>query len=59
LFYSSLFCLCSDGVYVASDNEYIAEDQFRSVSNLAEETSRIIGGLRVAVQKQKDKENEK
>jgi len=46
-------------LYVALDNEYIIEDQFRSLSNLAEETSRIIGGLRSAVQKQKDKENEK
>jgi len=46
-------------LYVALDNEYITDGRFRSLSDLAKETSKIIGGLRAAVQKQRDHENDK
>jgi len=41
-------------LYVALDAEYIKPDQFIYLKSLSEETARIIGGLRVAVQKQRD-----
>ena len=40
-------------LYVAFDVEYIDMDLFSKVDNLAKEASRIIGGLRVAVYRQK------
>ncbi len=43
-------------LYVALDAEYINNDQFEQFKELADETSRIIGGLRAAVQKQRDKQ---
>jgi len=42
-------------LYVALDAEYIDEQTFQRLYALAEETKRIIGGLRVAVYKQKVK----
>ena len=42
-------------LYVASDAELISKEQFDSAQNLAEETSRIIAGLRSAVDKQRAK----
>jgi four helix bundle protein len=42
-------------LYVALDAEYIDIAIFRSLDNLAKETSRLIGGLRAAVYKQKMK----
>lgn len=42
-------------LYVALDAEYISRDKFDQLKELSEETSRIIGGLRAAVQKQRDK----
>ncbi|MGO9013548.1 MAG: four helix bundle protein [Dissulfurispiraceae bacterium] len=41
-------------LYVALDIRYITEDEFNTFNNLVVETGRIIGGIRVAVQKQKD-----
>ena len=40
-------------LYVALDAEYITENEFTTTMTLAEETSRIIAGLRKAVAKQK------
>ena len=39
--------------YVALDAELISKSQFQEIKSLAEETSRIISGLRSSVQKQK------
>ena len=41
-------------LYVAQDVGYIDQEIFDTVSSSASELSRIIGGLRVAVQKQRD-----
>jgi len=41
-------------LYVALDVGYITQEQFESVMNLADEVSRIIGGLRTAIKKQRD-----
>ena len=41
-------------LYVAQDVGYIDQKIFDTVSSSASELSRIIGGLRVAVQKQRD-----
>lgn len=41
-------------LYVAHDIGYIDKDTFIRLKNLAEETSKITNGLRVAVQKQRD-----
>jgi len=41
-------------LYVATDVGYITKEEFDCVSNLAIEVSRIIGGLRVSIQKQRD-----
>jgi len=38
-------------LYVAHDAGYISQPQFDNASNLAEEVSRIIGGLKAAVKK--------
>ena len=40
-------------LYVAHDVGYITQNQFDDVSNLAEEVSRIIGGLKTAIGKRK------
>lgn len=44
-------------LYVAFDVEYIDMELFSKVDNLAKEASRIIGGLRVAVYRQKKQNN--
>ncbi len=41
-------------LYVALDVGYIRQAQFEEVHKLAEEVSRIIGGLRASIQKQRD-----
>jgi four helix bundle protein len=41
-------------LYVARDTEMISEEHFQKIKGLAEETSRIIGGLRAAIQKQRE-----
>ncbi len=41
-------------LYVALDIKYISREQFHQIKELAEETSRIISGLRSAIQKQRD-----
>jgi four helix bundle protein len=41
-------------LYVALDAGYVSHSEFDQVRSLAEEFSRIIGGLRAAVQKQRD-----
>ena len=40
-------------LYVALDANYIDEETFNNIRALAKETSRIVGGLRAAVYKQK------
>ena len=40
-------------LYVALDANYIDEETFNNIGALAKETSRIVGGLRAAVYKQK------
>ena len=40
-------------LYVASDVDFISGNQFKKAKALAEETSRIIAGLRSSVEKQK------
>ena len=42
-------------LYVALDADYINEETFYKLNALAKETSRVIGGLRVAVSKQRVK----
>ena len=42
-------------LYVALDAGYIPEDQFSELYNIASEVSRILGGLRSSLQKQRDK----
>ena len=42
-------------MYVALDPQYIDQQAFVRLLTLAEEVGRIIGGLRMAVQKQRDK----
>ena len=41
-------------LYLASDLEYLPEGEFSALLAQAEEVSRIIGGLRMAVKKQRD-----
>jgi len=41
-------------LYVAYDTGYISNDEFDTLKKLTEEVSQIIGGLRSAVQKQRD-----
>ena len=42
-------------LYVALDVEYIDVVTFQNLDNLARETSRLVGGLRAAVYRQKSK----
>ncbi len=42
-------------LYVALDAHYLSQELFEKLSNMAEEVSRIINGLRSAVQKQRDR----
>jgi four helix bundle protein len=42
-------------LYVAQDVGYITQENFDAVNATANELARIIGGLRAAVQKQRDK----
>jgi four helix bundle protein len=44
-------------LYVALDANYIGNENFNDLESLAKETSKIIGGLRAAVYKQKVKGN--
>jgi four helix bundle protein len=46
-------------LYAALDVGYITKEQFDHVSTLATEVSRIIGGLRMSVQRQRDKKSNK
>ena len=41
-------------LYVCFDAEYIPQSRFDQLVEITEETSRIIGGLRAAVQRQRD-----
>ena len=41
-------------LYVALDAGYLTPDQFQNLQGLAAEVGRILGGLRSAVQKQRD-----
>jgi four helix bundle protein len=41
-------------LYVALDVGYITQEQFESVMALSDEVSRVIGGLRTAIKKQRD-----
>lgn len=41
-------------IYIAHDIEYMTKEQFESLKALAEEVSRIIGGLRAFVARQRD-----
>lgn len=41
-------------LYVAMDVGYITKEEFNYVGNLAIEVSRIIGGLKVSIQKQRN-----
>jgi four helix bundle protein len=43
-------------LYVALDVGYLGEEAFTELLSLAEEVGRIIGGLRAAVQKQRDEQ---
>ena len=43
-------------LYIAWDTEMISGKEFQELKSLAEETARIIGGLRASVQKQRDRE---
>ena len=42
-------------LYTALDISYITKEEFNAVNNLAAEVSRIIGGLKVSVNKQRTK----
>ncbi len=41
-------------LYVALDAEYLDQAQFRRLYDLAAEVGRVVGGLKVAVKKQRD-----
>ena len=41
-------------LYVALDAGYITRDEFQKVYAIAEETGRIVNGLRAAVERQRD-----
>ena len=45
-------------LYVAFDAGYLSKEQFDTLKNLTEEVSQIISGLRSAVQKQRDEQND-
>jgi len=42
-------------LYVALDAEYLDEDTFQKLMRLAKETAKVIGGLRVSVERRRDK----
>jgi four helix bundle protein len=42
-------------LYVALDAEYLDEDNFQKLMRLAKETAKVIGGLRVSVERRRDK----
>jgi len=42
-------------LYLALDAEYVTEEQFEVLMNLGIELSRVIGGLRASLQRQKEK----
>ena len=42
-------------LYVALDAEYVTQEQFEVLMNLGNELSRIIGGLRASLQRQRDR----
>ncbi len=42
-------------LYVALDAHYLSQELFEKLSDMAEELSRVISGLRSAVQKQRDR----
>ena len=44
-------------LYVGLDVGYIKQEKFNQLNTLALEVSRIIGGLRSAIQKQRDKQS--
>ena len=41
-------------LYVALDAEYVSKEQFDKIYAVAEETGRIVNGLRAAVERQRD-----
>lgn len=41
-------------LYVALDVEYLSEDEFQKLYGLADEVGKVIGGLQMAVRKQRD-----
>jgi len=41
-------------LYVALDAEYVSKEQFDNIYAVAEETGRIVNGLRAAVERQRD-----
>jgi len=41
-------------LYVALDAEYVSKEQFEKIYVVAEETGRIVNGLRAAVERQRD-----
>ncbi len=43
-------------LYVVLDVTYLEQDQFAELMSLAEEVARIIGGLRAAVERQRDEQ---
>jgi four helix bundle protein len=43
-------------LYIAQDVGYIEKEVLSNISSRADELARILGGLRAAVQKQRDKE---
>jgi four helix bundle protein len=46
-------------LYIALDMDYIDDQRFQAVQSLAEEVSRIVGGLRASVAKQRDEQRKK
>jgi len=46
-------------LYIALDMDYIDNQRFEAVHSLAEEVSRIVGGLRASVAKQRDEQRKK
>jgi four helix bundle protein len=46
-------------LYIALDMDYIDDQRFQAVHSLAEEVSRIVGGLRASVAKQRDEQRKK
>ncbi len=43
-------------LYIAKDADYLSDDEFHELITSAEEVGRIIGGLRVAIAKQRDRQ---